>query len=629
MRLFRNISIRRKLVFIIMLISGSTLLLASLAFVAIDVIRVRKSLVNELSSQAEILAYNSTAALTFNDKDAAKEILAALKYRQSIIAACIFDQEGKVFEVYNRDQPIGELIFPQPQKDDYHFENRHLHLFHKIVLDREVLGTVYIRSDLRQIVSVLNQYSTIGVVVLILAAFIAYLLSSGLQRVISVPIIQLAKVTRTISSEKNYSVRAEKRSEDELGDLVEAFNEMVSQIQDRDTALRSEHDYSTGIINGTPAIILGITPDGTTTFINLAGERITGYSAEELIDRNWWEMLYPGDKQQELAKLFREFEKSEMRDYEMNLATKSGDIRTISWNSIHRFDQNGKITEIIGIGNDVTERKRAEEELQKHREHLEELVKKRTSELEEKATELEQANIRLQELDRLKSIFLASMSHELRTPLNSIIGFTGIILMGMSGEVNEEQKKQLTLVKNSATHLLSLINDILDISKIEAGRAEVSLEEFELDDVVREVVESSTPAVNEKGLEFITELPEDIILFSDVRRMKQILLNLTNNAIKFTDQGSVKIAARISGDGKLQMSVMDTGIGIKEEDMKKLFMPFQQLDVSLTKQHEGTGLGLSLTKKLVALLGGDISAKSEYGKGSEFTFVIPLKYEEE
>ncbi len=268
-------------------------------------------------------------------------------------------------------------------------------------------------------------------------------------------------------------------------------------------------------------------------------------------------------------------------------------------------------------------------ELRKHQEHLEGLVKERTSGLEEKTIELEQANIRLQEMDRLKSVFLASMSHELRTPLNSIIGFTGIMLQGMAGEVNEEQRKQLTMVENSASHLLSLINDVLDISKVEAGKVELSLEEFRLDGIAGEVVETLSPAANEKGLELVTEVPDGVMLFSDRRRMKQVLMNLAVNAVKFTDQGNVTIAARVPGDENLEIRVTDTGMGIKKEHMDKLFQPFPQIDVSLNKRHEGTGLGLHLSKKLVNLLGGDISAKSEYGRGSEFTFTIPLRYNKE
>lgn len=257
------------------------------------------------------------------------------------------------------------------------------------------------------------------------------------------------------------------------------------------------------------------------------------------------------------------------------------------------------------------------EEIQRHAEQLEQRVAARTA-------ELEQANLQLKKADQLKSVFLASMSHELRTPLNSIIGFTGILLMGMSGELNDEQKKQLKMVKNSANHLLSLINDILDISKIEAGKVELSPEEFIFDGVVGEVVESFSNQVTEKGLEFLTNFPQGITLLSDRRRVKQILINLVSNAVKFTKQGSVKITGRILPGKRVEISVIDTGIGIKKETMDKLFSPFQQIDMSLTKQYEGTGLGLYLCKTLLGLLGGDISVKSEYGKGSVFTVVLPL-----
>ncbi|OGN93317.1 MAG: hypothetical protein A2Z75_08200 [Chloroflexi bacterium RBG_13_50_10] len=286
--------------------------------------------------------------------------------------------------------------------------------------------------------------------------------------------------------------------------------------------------------------------------------------------------------------------------------------------------RDGHFDGMICTVEDVTERKRVEEELTKYRAHLEEMVEERTRQLEQKTTELEQANIRLQELDRLKSVFLASMSHELRTPLNSIIGFTGIILQGMSGEINQEQRKQLTMVKNSANHLLSLINDVLDVSKIEAGRVELSPEEMRLDDVVKEVADAFSLVASEKDLELVAEVPTGISLRSDKRRVKQVLMNLVSNAIKFTDRGSVKIAARVAEDRNLEIRVIDTGIGIKEEDINKLFLPFQQVGMPLTKNYEGTGLGLHLAKRLATFLGGGVSVKSEYGRGSEFILTIPL-----
>jgi len=260
-------------------------------------------------------------------------------------------------------------------------------------------------------------------------------------------------------------------------------------------------------------------------------------------------------------------------------------------------------------------------ELQEAHDNLEKRVTERTR-------ELEQANISLKELDQLKSMFLASMSHELRTPLNSIIGFTGWLLMDMEGDLNEEQKKQLTMVENSADHLLGLINDILDISKIEADKVELVIEKFEIAEVVNDVVDSVLPLAKDKGLKLVSNFPEELVLNSDKRRIKQILMNLVSNAIKFTDQGIVKIDVKSLNNKDLEVIVSDSGIGIKNEDMELLFKPFQQIDMSSTKKHEGTGLGLYLCKKLAELLHGDISVKSQFGEGSEFKFIIPIKFKE-
>ncbi len=277
---------------------------------------------------------------------------------------------------------------------------------------------------------------------------------------------------------------------------------------------------------------------------------------------------------------------------------------------------------------EINSRNRAEVELARYRDHLERLVEERTAELAEKNIELKQTNIRLEEMDRLKSVFLASMSHELRTPLNSIIGFTGVILQGMAGEINDEQRKQLGIVKSSAAHLLSLISDVLDISKIEAGKVELSPEEFKLGDVIQDVIQTFSHMAGEKGLKLEMELPEDLEVFGDKRRIKQIFMNLVSNAVKFTDSGGVNIAVSTPVEGNVEICVSDTGSGIKEEDMARLFEPFQQVDALLTKRHEGTGLGLYLTRKLVDLMSGSIWAESTYGSGSEFTLTIPLRYKD-
>ena len=279
------------------------------------------------------------------------------------------------------------------------------------------------------------------------------------------------------------------------------------------------------------------------------------------------------------------------------------------------------------------------EQIQQHAADLKQRVEERTSELKIQYSESEKLNTQLkkmtkdlkkaadkaEEADRIKSAFLAAMSHELRTPLNSIIGFTGIILQELIGPLNEEQSKQLNMVKNSSRHLLNLINDVLDISKIEAGQLEVHKERFEFPQSIEKVMQSVKPLADAKNLDVILSIaPEISEIVSDQRRVEQILINLLNNAIKFTDKGQIKTECSIH-ENRLITTVTDTGIGIKEEDLAKLFKEFQQIDTGLNRRHEGTGLGLSISKKLVELLGGRIWVESELGRGSAFSFSLPLE----
>lgn len=235
-------------------------------------------------------------------------------------------------------------------------------------------------------------------------------------------------------------------------------------------------------------------------------------------------------------------------------------------------------------------------------------------------------NLKLKELDRLKSMFLASMSHELRTPLTSIIGFTRMLLKGWTGEINEEQENQLKIILNSANNLLELINDVIDISKIEGDKLDIKKDRFNLVEEIIQLKEVFSVALEKKGLRFLTDTPESFIIFNDKQRIIQILGNLISNAIKFTFQG--KISTKIhKSNGLVEISVEDTGSGIREKDLKKLFKQFSRI-IEPGKFVEGTGLGLYLSKKLAFLLGGDIFVKSEFGKGSIFTLSLKLKNEE-
>jgi len=242
----------------------------------------------------------------------------------------------------------------------------------------------------------------------------------------------------------------------------------------------------------------------------------------------------------------------------------------------------------------------------------------------ERTAELAEAKERAEAADHLKSAFLATMSHELRTPLNSIIGFTGVILQGIAGPLNDEQKKQMQMVKNSANHLLALINDVLDLSKIEAGQLTLKSQDFEPAVSLEKVVRSIHPLVDARGLSLLLEVASDVpVISNDQRRLEQVLLNLLSNAIKFTETGEIAVRCRSVGKF-LYFSVSDTGIGIRDEDLANLFQPFRQLESGLSRRFEGTGLGLSICKKLIELMGGEIGVESSAGKGSTFYFTLPI-----
>lgn len=248
------------------------------------------------------------------------------------------------------------------------------------------------------------------------------------------------------------------------------------------------------------------------------------------------------------------------------------------------------------------------------------------TELKEKEEELTESKEKAEESDKLKSSFLTTISHEIRTPLNSILGFTGILLQERAGALNEEQKKQLSIMQLSGRHLLSLINNILDLSKIEAGQLVMKYEKFNLQEVIEEVLKLETIAAQNKGLSLLFLPAGDCgSIESDRQRVHQVLLNLLNNAVKFTNQGSVTIRC-FKENNFVRIEISDTGIGIKEEYLNKIFIPFIQIDNDLIRKHPetGSGLGLSVTQKLVEILHGTISVKSEYEKGSTFTISLPV-----
>jgi PAS domain S-box-containing protein len=342
--------------------------------------------------------------------------------------------------------------------------------------------------------------------------------------------------------------------------------------------------------------------------VNKKSCEFTRYTRKEILSKKLIDFVHPSETEKN-RKMFARVEQGESTEnFETTLVRKDGTTMTILLNMVMSEFSGEQV--IQGIARDITQRKIMEKERESY------------------IMALEKLNEKLAEADKLKTQFLATMSHELRTPLNSIIGFTDIILAGMSGPISQEVREQLEIVSGSSKHLLNLINDILDLSRIESGRLELTVTTFTLEDIIQEVVKIHSPMAKEKSLQISYDIQPDLPpITNDKTRIKQILMNLVNNAIKYTQEGSVNLEAHLSRNNHLVLiMVKDTGIGISQENVKDIFQAFKQLDSGSTRRYEGAGLGLYLSKKLVDLLGGEISVKSEKHKGSVFTVSFPVTH---
>ena len=409
--------------------------------------------------------------------------------------------------------------------------------------------------------------------------------------------------------------------------VVVVYEDITKDKEIADTLKKSEQKYRE-LVQNANSIILRWNSKGEITFLNEFGQSFFGYSEEELLGKHLVGTIVPETETTARGiKQLVEKVASNPKAFEHNInenMKRDGSRVWIEWRNKAVFDKDGHIKEILSIGSDITERKRMEEELDRYRFHLEELVRERTKQLENVRWELEQSNIKLKEVDRLKSMFIASMSHELRTPLNSIIGFTGLTLHELSGPLNEEQKDNLSRVYQSAKHLLALVTDIIDISRIEAGKIDSFAEIFSLKELLEEAITTVQSLLKNKQLSLLVDMPFDIKLNTDKRRLLQCLINLLSNAIKYTEKGEITVAVN-QKVSYVELSVTDTGIGIDQKDISRIFEPFERIDTHLRIKAGGTGLGLYLTKKIVTeILRGNISVKSKKEQGSTFILKIPM-----
>ena len=607
--LLRDWPIRRKLTAMLLLISGLVLLLTSAAFMGYQHYSFRQTTRNNLFTLGRVIAANSTASLAFANEADAQEILSALRAEPHVVAAALYDRNGRLFATYSVDRH-SPAIPAMPAADGYRFEQGHLVGYQPVAeATNQRLGTLYLASDLQAVYTTLRLSAGIAIGVMGISLLAAYLLSLSLQGMISQPILTLAKTAQAVSNRGDYSVRAPQLGRDELGGLTEAFNHMLGRIEDQNRAL----------YEGKERLDLALQSAGVGTWSwDVNSNRIDwddfvrpllGLAPGAAQDRyqDFLSLVHPEDRDRTLRETTAALEDDVPYDTEYRVVWPDGTVRALASRGKVYRDAAGKPLRMSGVCLDITERRLAEEQRQ--------------------AREAAEA------ANRAKSDFLASMSHELRTPLNAIIGFSELLENHTFGPLNERQQRYVVNVLTSGRHLLQLINDILDLSKVEAGHMELALSEFDAGTTVSDARIMVGTLAEKKSLTLEVEVEEGLPpINADHSKFKQILYNLLSNAIKFTPAGGrIRVVVRRTAangreNGKwLEVAVSDTGIGLKQEDQERIFGTFEQVDSAYAREQQGTGLGLALTRKFVELHGGRIWVESALGKGSVFRFVLPLQ----
>ncbi len=615
---FIDMPIKQKLMRVIILISGIVLIVTCLTFFAYEYYASKQRLIEQLSTQGEIISANSTAALAFDNPKDGKEILASLKADPHIVTACLYDKEGKIFAHY--PDTLDSIAFPlNRETEGFRFANMHLEGFQEVKEGENRLGTLYMKSDLGAMYQRFRLYGIIAAFVVVISLLLAYLLSGVLQKSISSPILSLAETAKAISEKKDYSVRANKLGNDEVGSLTDALNQMLSQIQVQNeylfdfnkkleqkvaertaelekanSGLKKSEEQFKGLLESAPDAMVIVNKEGVIKLINAQTEKLFGYTKAELTGQKV-EILIPqrfaGNHPHHRNNFFANPKVREMgAGLELFGKKKNGEEFSIeiSLSPLHTLE--GIL--VSAAIRDITLRKIAE------------------AELREKSKELEHINKELEQ-------FAYVASHDLQEPLRTVSNFVGLLDEKYAGKTDKETEQYFKFILNATARMRSLIKDLLDFSRV--GK-DITFAAFDCNELLKEVIAELDISINENAATInAAELP---VLEGSRMAVKQLFQNLITNAIKFRKK-NVAPELTITVEEKSAeylFAFKDNGIGIDEQYKERIFVIFQRLHN--TSEYPGTGIGLATCKKIVLLHNGKIWIESKLGEGSTFYFTI-------
>ncbi|RZK73304.1 MAG: PAS domain S-box protein [Pedobacter sp.] len=581
----KDTPIRQKLMSVILLTCSVILLLMCSAFILFEFFSFRNTVKNNISTLGGIIASNSSAALAFDNAEDANEILNALKADKHIVAACLYDKEGNLFAKYPEN--ISSDVFPaKPQFSGYRFEDDFMIGYEPVVQQGAVLGTLYIKSDMEVMYTQLKRILFITFFLVIGSLIIAFFLSNFLQKIISKPILALKQTTRIVSENQNYAVRAVKMGKDELGDLTDAFNQMLTQIEKQNIEIKQAEEASAklaAIVESSDDAIIGQTLDGIITSWNKSAERMFGYTASEMIDQPIFKLM-PGERLDEGQQILNRINEGErIENFETQRLTKNNKLLDVSVTISTVKDPAGNIKGLSKIARDITEKKQEE--------------------------------IR-------KNDFIAIVSHELKTPLTSLKSYIQILLAMAKKENAEFGINALSRAEMQINKMTNMVQDFLNLARLEGGNILVKKEPFALELLIEEALNETQFLTTNHTI--VSNTCSGISINADKEKLSQVLINLIGNAIKYAPNGgNITINCTQHGE-KVRIAVSDEGVGISMADQKKLFNRFYRVKNEKVKNVSGFGIGLYLVSEIVRNHDSKIEVESEEGIGSTFYFDLEI-----